>query len=216
MRYRVRGLTVRSENAAKPITQPNKHVLRWIRGLPKQVAVLDVGCGKLRYTVPIAARVRKVVAIDSTLQLTRIQMVAGARTTVKDYAKAHLANVRVTSATDHTWRQCKYDYVLCANVLSAIPNQRTRVVLLKDLKNVLKAAGVVLIVVQFRNTYFRDFRKNPNAIPHHDGWLVRQGSFASFYGLISPGQVARLSRSAGLRIVRSSVHGESAFIWAGK
>jgi hypothetical protein len=87
---------------------------------------------------------------------------------------------------------------------------------LRDLKKVLRAAGVLLLVVQFRNTYFRDFRKNPKAIRHHDGWLVKQGSFASFYGLIAPAQLSKLCRSAGLKIVAISQQGESAFVWAGK
>jgi len=216
MPYRVRGLTVRSENAAKSITQPNKHVLRWIQQLPQRATVLDFGCGKLRYTIPIAVRVRDVTAVDSTLQLSRAQMVAGVKTTVKDYVAAHLPNVNTSSVADRTWRKRSYDYILCANVLSAIPNQRTRVRLLRDLKKVLRAAGLLLLVVQFRNTYFRDFRKNPKAIRHHDGWLVKQGSFASFYGLIAPAQLSKLCRSAGLKIVAISRQGESAFVWAGK
>jgi SAM-dependent methyltransferase len=176
--------------------------------------VLDFGCGKLRYTIPIAARVRHVTAVDSTVQLQRQQLVAGIHTSVSEYVTDNLANARAVCVADPTWRNRKYDYVLCANVLSSIPNQGRRVKLLKDLKAVLRNKGRLLVVVQYRNTYFSAFQTNPNAVRHYDGWLVTRGRYASFYGLIAPTRLARLCKSVGLAVPETCLHGECSFTWA--
>src|SRR2546427_92673 len=104
MRYRVRGFTVRSENAAKPVTQPNPYVLKWIRELPQSASVLDFGCGKLRYTIPLADRVRHVTAVDSAVQLCRQQLLNGVRTNIKEYARSYLANARAVAVADPQWQ----------------------------------------------------------------------------------------------------------------
>jgi hypothetical protein len=73
MRYRVRGCELRSENAAKPASQPSRAVLGWIAGLPAGLVILDYGCGKLRYAGPLAKRARAVMAVDSHVQVSRLQ-----------------------------------------------------------------------------------------------------------------------------------------------
>lgn len=214
MRYRVRGLTVRSENAAKTLSQPSKYVLHWISQLPPGSSVLDMGCGKLRYTIPLAKQVRHVTAVDSEVQVNRVQIIAAVKTTLMDYAKKYLPNVVLSTVDDAKWRNRKYDYVLCANVLSAIPSHSERLAVLRRIRTVLKKRGQLLAVVQYRNTYFRDYRHNPKAIPHRDGWLVKQGEYASFYALISPDSLKRLCKLVGFGTATVSLRGESAFVLA--
>ena len=123
MRYKVKGLEIRTENAAKPYGQGCRWILRWITQLPTVVSALDYGCGKFRYTIPLSKRVRSVCAVDSACQINRTQMVRNVRTTLVDYAREHLKNVKVFDVSSGAWCRKKYDSIICANVLSVIPSR---------------------------------------------------------------------------------------------
>ena len=87
MRYVVRGLEIRTENAAKPIGRASRWVLKWIEGLPSNAVALDYGCGNLRYTVPLAERVRSVYAVDSEYQVRRVQKLGDSYSDLCLYAR---------------------------------------------------------------------------------------------------------------------------------
>ncbi len=216
MKYEARGLIIDSENAAKPATQANRVVLDWIAGLPTNASVLDYGCGKLRYTIPLAKAVRLVSAVDSCVQIERPQIINGTRTTVRRYARAHLPNTEVYGVHTGYFAKRKYDYVLCANVLSAIPCFETRREVLHQLLKAVKPGGQILVCTQFRTTYFRKFAANPQAKRYKDGWLVTRGIRGSFYGIIGPDKLRAYCRAAGIKIVKLQVLGETAYLFGTK
>jgi 2-polyprenyl-3-methyl-5-hydroxy-6-metoxy-1,4-benzoquinol methylase len=211
MHYEVDGLVIRSENAAKPPSQPSKWVMDWIRGLPRGARVLDYGCGKLRYTIPLSRRVRTVVAVDSAQQVSRTQLINKKRTTLVDYVSAKLVNVEVYEVDQGGWQR-EYDRILVANVLSAIPNLAQRIKLLQKLATLVSTKGQLLACNQYRNTYFRDFETNPRAHWRRDGWLVRLSeTTASFYAIIPPDKLEALCQKSGLQVSDLYVRGESAY-----
>lgn len=84
MRYKVKsGIVIKSENAAKPESQPSQFLLELLRGLPHVSSSFDYGCGKLRYQKPMLARTDTLALIDSEIQLSRIQTLRGNKTSVK-------------------------------------------------------------------------------------------------------------------------------------
>ena len=217
MHYKVAGLVVKTENAAKPASQACRWVLRWIDDLSKESVALDYGCGKFRYTIPLAKRVSKVYAVDSEVQVKRLQLVDGERTTLKQYAQTRLPKVEVYEVDERGWRRKKYDRILLANVLSTIPVIRRRVDMLSMLRDLLRQDGQLLACTQFRNSYFKTYETNPRAHQRRGGWLVQLGSdSASYYAIVPLKRLERLCFQAKLRVVHAYVRGESAYVVCGR
>ncbi len=214
MRYRVRGLEIRSENAAKPASSAGRWMLAWIRSLPRNTKALDLGCGKLRYAVPLARRVASVTAVDSTIQLNRKQLLFGKLRSVRSYASTSFRNVQVYALEDTAWRRRRYEIVLCSNVLSAVPCRKTRRAILRAAAASLAPEGKLLITTQYRNSHFDGWGAVRSAVRYLDGFLVRGKRGASFYGLLDATSLARLCRACGLRILRAGHVKELAYVLA--
>jgi hypothetical protein len=127
MIYRCAGLVVNAANAAKSSRQASSWLLSKIDRLDPSGDILDYGCGKFRYTAALSTRAASVTAVDSTIQITRTQIIHGLRTSLFEYARAHLPNVRVVSEEQIEWRNRKYSHAFVINVLSAIPDRGRRI-----------------------------------------------------------------------------------------
>jgi 2-polyprenyl-3-methyl-5-hydroxy-6-metoxy-1,4-benzoquinol methylase len=215
VRYRIQGTLVKTENCAKPCSQASTWVLAWIRTLPNSAVALDFGCGKLRYTIPLAKQLRSVVAVDSSHQIFRRQTINGKYTTVRAYAKRFLGNARVCAVESERWQRT-FDIILCANVLSAIPERKVRQQVLRCLAGRLKTNGKMLVCVQFRNSHFEGWKHNSRARRYKDGWLVKNARGTSFYGIIPPESLITACKQANLNVVSGGSHGESAFVIAAR
>jgi len=213
MHYKVGSALIKTENCAKPCKQASSWVLAWIRELPRTAIGLDFGCGKLRYTIPLARRLRTVFAVDSSHQIGRRQVINGRRTTVEAYAEKSLANVQVCPIESKRWRR-KFDVILCINVLSTMPLLTVRRRVLRSLAQRLKSQGQLFICVQFRNSHFEGWRNNPRARKYKDGWLVENARGTSFYAIIPPRSLVKLCKKANLNVVKDGSRGESAFVIA--
>ena len=197
MHYNVDGCIIESDLAAKSTSQTNKNMLNIILDLPECYTVLDYGCGKLRYSIPLAKRVREVVAVDSVVQLDKKQLIDGEYTSVREYK---LDNLAVYDLDADEWKCKKYDAVLCINVFSAVPSLEERKRIVENAYSVLEPDGFFLIVVQYRNSYFSQYKSRPNAINYYDGWLIkRKGNKYSFYGMPSEKAVIALCSEVGFK-----------------
>src|SRR3954451_20261754 len=121
MRYNINGTEVRSENAAKPACFAGRWVLDWMSMLDRRASALDLGCGKLRYTVHLSRLLQSVVAVDSKAQIDRVQKLFGLDCSVREYTARYLPNVSAFAFDEPQWRRSQYSVILCSNVLSAIP-----------------------------------------------------------------------------------------------
>lgn len=216
MHYKVRNLEIRSENAAKPLAQRAKPLARWLGKLDPVRAALDFGCGKLRYSGVLAAKCAVLTLVDSKVQLERLQKVGRKETTVRHYARSHWPRCRVLSAEEFERDQKQYDFVLCANVLSAIPNRNIRSAVLMRLAAALRSGGRCLFVTQYRNSYFKKVAASSAATGHLDGWILktRRGNF--YYGILNKEKLVGLIAAAGFRVKEAWVEGESAYALAGR
>ncbi len=214
MRYKVLGREIRSENAAKPASSASRWVLKWIRGLSSGARGLDIGCGKLRYTIPLARQILSVTAVDSAVQVNRKQKLKGKVCSVREYARRALPNVRVCAFGESLWRSERYDVVICTNVLSAIPCRRTRKQLIKRALRSLNPGGTLLVTTQFKNSHYSSWKTSPNAKPYMDGFIVESRQRTSFYGLIDARALTRLCRSSGFDVVDSGHVRELAYVLA--
>ena len=212
MHYEVDGFTIRSENAARSMAQPSGVLIRWIASQQTANHALDYGCGKLRYSGALAQRCKNLTLVDSKVQLNRVQKLGDETTTVYEYAASHWPHARVLAVEEFEQDSQLYDLVLCANVLSAIPNVEIRSHVLSLLAEALKPGGTCLFVAQYRNSYFKEVAASPRAIPHLDGWLVTTPGRNAYFGILSKDKLESLASSHGHELVKSWVKEGSAYV----
>lgn len=212
MHYLVGEYVVESELAAKPISQTNKKILDFINALPRESRVLDYGCGKLRYSLPLANKVSRVVAIDSTFQVDKIQKIGAFHTSPRMYNKD---NLFVYDLDEDEWKKYTYDVVLCANVLSAIPLNEYRFQVLQNAYDVLCKKGFLMISVQYRNSYFSSYKKREDVIHYNDGWLIKRSyNKYAFYGIPPAETIISLCYKVGFRHCEIALEDGTYFIKA--
>jgi hypothetical protein len=217
MRYKINNLEIRSENAAKPATDAAAHLVAWLKSRECTDSALDYGCGKLRYTHYIAHRSKHIGIVDSDVQLTRMQRINGDDTTVVDYAKKNWPSVAIQGLVDF-WKKPSrsYGFILCANVLSAIPCPKTRAKSLRAIHAALQRRGQALFVNQHTNSYFTKISRTPTAKPHLDGWIVESNGRASYYGILNRDTVVHFVSECGFNVEHAWVEGQSNYVLVSK
>lgn len=212
MRYRAKGLIIRSENAAKPGSQASRQLINWITNTNKVSTALDYGCGKLRYSKYLLDSCDHLTLVDSDTQLKRTQMILSEKTTICQYIADHWPDARALTIDQFKNDREKYDLILCANVLSAAPSKGIRRRITAGLLESLNDNGKCLFVVQYRNSEFVKMKNRGTSIDHYDGWIVQGSRGNFFYGLIPPNRLNAMVRRAGFRIVESWSHDGSAYV----
>lgn len=217
MRYSVQGLTVRSENAAKTPGQASRPLVNWLLKNVAADAALDYGCGRLRYSRHLARRCQRVDIVDSEHQLDRPTRIGRQATTVRAYAIARWPSCKIYTL-DEFWLGVpdRYGFVLCANVLSTIPSRIVRSRSLQSLRRCLSSKGRMLVVNQHTNSFFAEMCGRPGSTKHLDGWLLRSGKTASYFGILRRTKTVRILQAHGFRIVDSWIEGQSNYVLAGK
>ncbi len=213
MHYRVKGILIKSENAAKPVRRAAGPLVEWLKQRPYTVSALDYGCGKLRYTLHLAARSRDLGMTDSTVQLDRIQRINGRKTSVRQYAHERWPACRIYDLRQF-WEgipHC-YEFILCANVLSAIPCPRTRARSLLALRGALAPSGTLLVANQHANSYFAEARQKPEAFAHLDGWVLQSRSGAAYYGILNQDSTIKVLTRFGFAVVDAWIDGQSNYV----
>lgn len=212
MRYKIRGgIVIRAENAAKPVSQKSKYLSQLIRGLDKVSSSFDYGCGKLRYYDDILSVSHFVALVDSEQQLSRTQIVAGKKTTIRKRVR-HSNRLSVLNVHEFSKGASQYDRGFCVNVLSVIPIASIRSRVLRIILSALKPGGTCLFVVQYRNSDFTRMRKLPNATQWLDGFLMNSYRGYSFYGLIRPEALEQLVIAAGFEVVSTKLNEGSVYL----
>lgn len=215
MRYRVRGIEIRAENTAKPAAQASGVLKKWLRQNLPTGDVLDFGCGKLRYASILAQTATTLTLVDSAEQLRREQIIEGRRCSILNFVFAKWRRARVLTVRAFQDDHARFDFILCANVLSAIPCKRTRTKVLMLLSSRLKTTGRCLFVTQYRNSDFKNMARQTRSRAHLDGWIMVKQRSASYYGIIPMPKLISLVRANGHRVVESWVDGQSAYVLTG-
>lgn len=215
MRYRIKKLEVRSENAAKPASQSARAVVEWIEKQRRMKSVLDLGCGKLRYARYLAGKCDHLGLVDSQVQIERRQVIGNCHTTVKDYAANSWPHAEVYSLEEF-WKKTRrrYDFVLCANVISAIPSRIIRARTLRSILRCLKKGGRVLVVNQYANSYFSRMINSGKVIAHLDGYILCSVRGNYYYGILPEEKMSRILAVCGFKVIERWRIGQSAFVLA--
>lgn len=218
MRYKIKNLEIRSENAAKPANASSSYLVRWLHDRKYTPSALDYGCGKLRYTQHLAKQSKHIGILDSEIQLTRNQKIKGKQLSVKDYAKKKWASCRIHTL-ENFWEKVtvKYHFVLCSNVLSAIPCTKARTKSLISIYKTLTCNGHALFVNQHTNSYFKEMQRKPSSRAHLDGWITKsQNGISAYYGILPKETVVDVISKHRFTIKDAWINGQSNYILAVK
>jgi hypothetical protein len=217
MHYIIKGIEIRSENSAKPMANAAASLVSWLSSRQFTPSALDFGCGKLRYTHYLAGKSERLGVVDSDVQLNRFQAVDGEYTSVKTYIQRKWPACAIHELKAF-WKNASYYYhfVLCANVLSAVPCPNARAKSLRSIYTALPESGQVLFVNQHTNSYFTQARNNPRALMHLDGWIAQSRATASYYGILNKESVIRIIGRFGFVVEEAWVDGQSNYVLASK
>ena len=194
--------------------KPAAPLRRWLGEIQEVSSALDYGCGKLRYSGVLARKCAMLTLVDSEAQLSREQQLGRTRATVRQFAQRHWPKCRVLNIDEFGRDRRTYDFVLCANVLSAIPDKRVRSRTLLKIASVLGKTGHCLFVAQYRNSYFKEVAVSPNAIAHLDGWILKTRRGAFYFGILNKQRLTSLLIRRGFLIEKEWTEGESAYVLA--
>ncbi|HGS5148573.1 TPA: class I SAM-dependent methyltransferase [Vibrio parahaemolyticus] len=213
MHYIVNGITIKSENAAKPDTQASKAVVNHLLDKKGMERILDFGCGKLRYSETLNKIGVSVTYVDSRVQLTRQQTIKGTKTNVVSYVADNYNGSLVVPFEEIDEHNEKYQLITCTNVISAIPCEDTLKKVLKTINSLLDNDGCAVFINQHRNSYFKRFLSGQKRLFGH----VYKGKRGhSYYGIITPKVMTSLLERNGYTVLKSWTVGESNFVEAAR
>jgi hypothetical protein len=214
MRYKLAsGIQIRTENAAKPESQPSTFLLNLIDALPHVHSSFDYGCGKLRYQRAIADTTDVLAVVDSDVQVSRLQVLRGKETSIRNIFKQS-NRMQVYNDVEFQQLNTRFERGFCINVLSVIPSYSRRRRVLDVIRGKLGLDAECLFVVQYRNSDFTRMRRMGNAKPWLDGFIIESFRGYSFYGLIRPDRLEASLKAAGFRIRQMKLNQGSAYTWA--
>lgn len=214
MHYKVENMIIHSEYAAKSAKQQNVEIVKWLANHKRVKKALDYGCGKLRYSFELGRICEELYLLDSKIQLERTQMLFDEKTTIYNYVKKYRPLTKIYSAEECDKIKIKFDLILCINVLSSIPAQKSRNRVISNTASLLKTDGKALFVTQYYDTFFSKALNDPKNIKYNDGWISQQG-YNSFYGLIGPEELENSLIKNDLRILNKWKSSKSIFIETG-
>jgi len=216
VRYCIRdNIVIKTENAAKPVSQASQYLKELISGLGHVGRSFDYGCGKLRYLNGIAKTSDRVVLVDSEVQITRRQKLYGrmqsAAAAVRKSNRISLINTKQFLADVEP-----FDRGYCINVLSVVPILSLRKVIVDRIYAKLRHGGEAIFVVQYRNSDFKRMLRLPNSKRWRRGILMNSLRGYSYYGFISPKELTTMVAEAGFSDLQLSLNEGSAYVVAKK
>ncbi|HFP0474153.1 TPA: class I SAM-dependent methyltransferase, partial [Escherichia coli] len=189
------------------------YLCKQIESTNKNGNALDFGCGKLRYSEQLVNKFETVTFLDSRRQLERVQIIRGVQTTIPDYVINNYKNANIVSYENIDKITNHYDFILCANVLSAIPCESTIHKVLSAIRELLKSDGEALIVNQYKSSYFKRYE---SGIKHLHGYIYQNSRNAFYYGLLDVDTVSKICSDNNLEIIKSWSKAGSSYVVVGK
>ncbi|EEK9547823.1 class I SAM-dependent methyltransferase, partial [Salmonella enterica] len=191
---------------------PSSYLCDHIKNSIKNGRALDFGCGKLRYSEQLVNKFEAVTFLDSRKQLERVQIIRGVQTTIPEYVANNYKNANVVPFESIDKITSLYDFILCANVLSAIPCKSTIYKIISAIRELLKSDGEAMIVNQYKSSYFKKYE---SGIKHLHGYIYQNSRNASYYGLLDENTVSEICLDNKLAIIKSWSKAGSSYVVVG-
>ena len=201
MHYKINDTLIKSENAAKPTFTPSKDMLFLLKKyIKKSDHVLDYGCGKLRYTIPISKMAKIVHGVDSNEQIYRPIKLRGKTISIYNLAKKY-KNIVLHAISKKEWQKFKYDKILLSHVLSAVPHEKDRFKIACALHGVMHAESILIACTNHRMSYFKKWDISPRVEKYNDGYFIKE-PIPSYFGIINKVKLAGYFEQSGFEILQ--------------
>ena len=151
--------------------------------------------------------------LDSRKQLERVQIIRGVKTTIPEYVANNYKNSNAVPFENVDKITDQYDFILCANVLSAIQCKTTIYKIISSIRELLKSDGEAMIVNQYKSSYFKKYE---SGIKHLHGYIYQNFRNASYYGLLDERVVSEICLENNLSIIKSWSKAGSSYVIVGK
>lgn len=132
-----------------PATQMQKGIILPTLKPKKSDIILDIGCGTGRFTIPIAKKCKKVIAVDISEEMLGV-----AKDKSKNIDNIHY--LKLDASRKLPFKNNYFDKIVCTLVVSHIKNLEK---FLKEIKRVLKKRGI-LIYDDFAADFKKPFKTN--------------------------------------------------------
>lgn len=177
MHYKIApGVTIKTENAAKPESQGSYYLRKILCRLPPVHASFDYGCGKLRYCDALLETTDTLAIVDSEIQLSRVQTLRQQQTSIREVLRRS-NRIAIYNQCEFKALRQKFDRGFCINVLPIIPLCASRKEVVDVIRSKLKRGGTCLFVVQYRNSDFEKMRRcRMHVLGATGSWLTLCGA----------------------------------------
>jgi 2-polyprenyl-3-methyl-5-hydroxy-6-metoxy-1,4-benzoquinol methylase len=203
MKYQIKNnIEIDSSKTAKSYLQQSSRVVELINDFDSVEKIMDYGCGKMRYSLLLKEKCDNLTIVDSELQLTKIQMIHGERTSIKEYIKRKGNDIKALNIEETLVHQSKYDIIFCSNVLSAIPDEKSRTELLTTIRNLLKKDGKAYFITQYTNSFYCNIKNKEGVFEHLDGVVSSKRGKATYYGIIGKSKLKEMLEIHNFKINR--------------
>lgn len=209
MHYSVDNKIIKTDITAKSIKQQSQYLVDYIKNMEPVEYCLDYGCGKLRYSLELLKKSAHLTLVDSEIQLKKRQRINGELTTVYDYAQHRLMNTEALNIVEFSNSDTSYDFILCANVLSAIPCKNTHNRILENIKCKLKKNGKCLIVNQYTNSFYSKIAKDKNSTKHLYGFIRSKNNTHTYFGQLYGENIVSLLKPFSFEMIKVWNTGQS-------
>ena len=210
MHYKIDDIIIKSENAAKPTFTPSKDMLYFLeQHIFKTDLVLDYGCGKLRYTIPLSKMAKTVYGVDSKEQIFRYIKIKGKKTTLSDLAKKY-KNIVLQTTSNKEWQEIMYDKILLSHVLSTIPHEKDRMQIVKTLHRVMHDNSILIACTNHRMSYFKKWDTSPKVEKYNDGYFVKE-PIPSYFGVINKNKLSNYFEKNAYKILQLFIKGDNTY-----
>lgn len=197
-----KDLNIDSSRTAKSYLQQSCRVVDFIRSFEFVDSILDYGCGKLRYSLELRDKCDNLSLLDSNVQLNRVQMIHNTKISVKEYISKNYPDIKIISTDEICNVEDKFNIIFCSNVLSAIPDYKIRSNLLYQIYSKLKDDGKAYFITQYTNSFYSKLSKRDNVIQHLDGFISKNGSKSTYYGILGKDKLTELLEKHGFNVIK--------------
>lgn len=167
---------------------PWKECIDFIKTMPENSLILDLGCGSGRHCKMIIQLNNKVIGIDISKKLLRIAK----RNKKAMLVRGDIVNIPIKDDT--------FDAVIFIATLHHMNTEKDRIESLKELKRILKNKGNALISVwAYEQERFKGEEKDLFV-----SWTTNEGkAYQRFYHLFSKNELEDLVKKSNLKLVES-------------
>ena len=181
---------------AKSRTKPSRSIQAAILAFKDSELsrIAEIGCGLLANTPHILEAFASVVLVDTEHQYTRI------KDKLDELSKLYPSFEKFIDTESFQDERMQLEGAIIVNVLHVLATVQERAKLLKAAHRNLKKRGLLFVDIPRNETFYRSLVRT--ARPYNDGYIMRRGSYYTFYKNMTFDELEGYAEKAGFQLQR--------------